>query len=104
MMADRLLQLDDVRHTNTPEAIATLFRRLGYTGVEDAQPIDIEDLQLSGRSMKAVEQAFLLADHKQGNDSLQVMLFQLQESEWEAPSIASNRMKAIATATGRVKP
>ncbi|MEB3233677.1 MAG: hypothetical protein VKJ64_21895 [Leptolyngbyaceae bacterium] len=58
-----------------------MFRRLGYTGVEGAQPIAIEDLQLSGRSMEAVEQAFLLADHEQGNESLQVMLFQLHENE-----------------------
>jgi len=97
-MPDRLLQLDDVRNTDNPEKIAALFQRLGYGGVGGAQPIAIEDLQLSDRSAEAVEAAFFIADHKEEDESLQVILFQLRSAEWDAPSIASSRMKAIATA------
>jgi len=97
-MPDRLLQLDDVRNTDNPEKIAALFQRLGYGGVGGAQPIAIEDLQLSDRSAEAIEAAFFIADHKEEDESLQVILFQLRSAEWDAPSIASSRMKAIATA------
>lgn len=48
VMLERLLQLDDLRNIDSPEKIASLFKRLGYNA--EAQPLDIEDLQLPSRS------------------------------------------------------
>jgi len=79
-MPDRLLQLDDVRNTDSPEKTAALFQQLGYGGVGGAQPIAIEDLQLLDRSAEAVEAAFFIADHEEGTESLQVILFQLRSA------------------------
>ncbi len=45
-MSERLLQLDDLRNIDSLEKIASLFKRLGYNA--EAQPLDIEDLQLPG--------------------------------------------------------
>jgi hypothetical protein len=57
-----------------------LFERLGYNA--EAQPLHVEDLQLTARSAETVDDAYLIAD--QGNGGLQVLLFQLQPEEWEA--------------------
>ncbi len=96
-MPSRLLQLDDLRYTNTPEKIASLFQKLGYNAA--ANQLAIEDLRLSERSMEAIWDAYLIAD--QGQGALQVMLFRLQEQEFSTPSIASNRMRAIAASLCR---
>lgn len=96
-MSERLLQLDDLRNIDSPEKIASLFKRLGYNA--EAQPLDIEDLQLPSSSANAIYDAYLIAD--QGNGGLQVLLFQLQPEQWSSPSVASTRMKAIASQIGR---
>ena len=96
-MGSRLLQLDDVRHTETPEKIAVLFQKLGYNA--SAQPLAVDDLELPGRSAEAIWNAYLIAD--QGKGALQVLLFQLQALEFSSPSIASSRMRAIAHSLGR---
>jgi type I restriction-modification system DNA methylase subunit len=96
-MSERLLQLDDLRNLNNPEKIAALFGRLGYSA--EAQSLNVEDLQLTARSTEAVYDAHLIAD--QGDGGLQVLLFQLQPEEWSSPSVASSRMKAIASQVGR---
>ena len=43
-MVERLLQLDDVRHTETPEKIAILFHKLGYNAI--ARQLAVDDLEL----------------------------------------------------------
>jgi type I restriction-modification system DNA methylase subunit len=96
-MPERSLQLDDLRDIGSPEKIASLFGKLGYTA--DAQPLDIDNLQLSARSTEAIYDAYMIAD--QGSGGLQVLLFQLQPDEWTSPSIASSRMRAIASQVGR---
>ncbi len=96
-MSERLLQLDDLRNIDSPEKIASLFKRLGYNA--EAQPLDIEALQLPSSSADAIYDAYLIAD--QGNGGLQVLLFQLQPDQWSSPSVASTRMKAIASHIGR---
>jgi type I restriction-modification system DNA methylase subunit len=96
-MPERLLQLDDLRSLTGPDRVASLFGRLGYNA--EAQPLNLEDLQLTFRSAEAVYDAHLIAD--QGDGGLQVLLFQLQPEEWSSPSVASSRMKAIASQVGR---
>ncbi|WP_287713101.1 MULTISPECIES: N-6 DNA methylase [unclassified Microcystis] len=96
-MPERLLQLDDLRSLTGPDRVASLFGRLGYNA--EAQPLNLEDLQLTFRSAEAVYDAHLIAD--QGDGGLQVLLFQLQPEEWSSPSVASGRMKAIASQVGR---
>lgn len=91
-MVSRLLQLDDVRHTETPEKIAFIFHKLGYNA--SAQPLAVDDLELPVKSAEAIWNAYLIAD--QGKGALQVLLFQLQAEEFSSPSIASSRMRAIA--------
>lgn len=95
-MPQRLLQLDDVRNTDAPEKVAKLFQTLGYSVPSTAQPLSIRDLELPTRSAEAVWNAYLIADHSKGANSLQVLLFHLNKSEWETPSTASNRMRSIA--------
>ncbi|MBD1858593.1 MULTISPECIES: Eco57I restriction-modification methylase domain-containing protein [Leptolyngbya] len=95
-MPERLLQLDDVRRMDNAPNVADVFRMLGYNVLQTAQPLSIKDLELPSRSAEAIWDAHLIADHRKGNDSLQVLLFQLQEQEWESVSVASNRMRAIA--------
>jgi len=96
-MPERLLRLDDLKTLTSPDGVASLFHRLGYDA--EAQPLNLEDLQLTSRSAEAVYDAYLIAD--QGNGGLQVLLFQLQPEEWSSPSVASSRMKAIASQVGR---
>lgn len=91
-MPGRLLQLDDVRCTDRPEKIATLFQKLGYNA--SAQPLAVDDLELPDKSAEATRDAFLIADQEMG--ALQVLLFQLQDKEWQSPSSASSRMRSIA--------
>ncbi|AFZ28319.1 hypothetical protein Cylst_6542 (plasmid) [Cylindrospermum stagnale PCC 7417] len=91
-MAERLLQLGDVRTINSPEKIAALFQKLGYNSA--AQLLNTEDLQLSSRSFEAIYHSYMIAN--QGNSELQVLLFHLKPEEWNSPSKASGRMKAIA--------
>lgn len=96
-MPERLLRLDDLKTLTSPDGVASLFHRLGYDA--EAQPLNLEDLQLTSRSAEAVYDAYLIAD--QGNGGLQVLLFQLQPEEWSSPSVASSRLKAIASQVGR---
>lgn len=91
-MAKRLLQLDDIKDIKEPNKIASLFQKLGYNA--SAQQLDVKDLELSPRSTEAIWKSYLIAN--QGKNELQVLLFQLHEQEFSSPSIASNRMRAIA--------
>ena len=91
-MSERLLQLDDLRTIDSPERIASIFRKLGY--VAEAQPLNIKDLQLSERNAEAISKTYLIAN--QGNVELQILLFQLAPNEWDSPSTTSTRMKVIA--------
>lgn len=59
IMPERSLQLDDLRDIGSPERIASLFQKLGYNA--DAQPLDIDDLQLSPRSAEAIYDAYMIA-------------------------------------------
>lgn len=96
-MSQRLLQLDDVRNTDSPDKVANLFQKLGYNATRSAQPLAVSDLELPDRSTEVIEDSYLIADHQKGATySLQVLLFQLKLQEWETPSTASNRMRAIA--------
>ncbi|MHC5817256.1 MAG: Eco57I restriction-modification methylase domain-containing protein, partial [Nostoc sp.] len=90
----RLLQLDDVRHIDNPQNVASLFQKIGYNA--SAQQLAIDDLELPARSAEAIWNAYMIADHQHGNESLQVLLFQLQENEWLSNSVASNRMRSLA--------
>jgi RNA polymerase primary sigma factor len=91
-MPEQYLTLDDIKNANSPEKIAALFQKLGYNA--NAQPLAVDDLELSARSAYAVDDAYLIAD--QGSGGLQVLLFQLQAKEFSSPSVAKSRMKAIA--------
>jgi adenine-specific DNA-methyltransferase len=93
-MAQRLLQLDDVRHIDSPQNVASLFQKIGYNA--SAQQLAVDDLELPTRSAEAIWNAYMIADHQHGNESLQVLLFQLQENEWLSNSVASNRMRSLA--------
>ncbi|MBW4617650.1 MAG: hypothetical protein KME21_31560 [Desmonostoc vinosum HA7617-LM4] len=92
-MKGRLLQLDDVRQIDNPHKVASLFQKIGYNA--SAQQLAIDDLELPARSAEAIWNAYMIADHQHGNESLQVLLFQLQDSEWHSPSVASNRMRSL---------
>lgn len=93
-MAERLLQLDDVRQIDSPQKVASLFQKIGYNA--SAQQLAIGDLELPARSAEAIWDAYMIADYQKGNESLQVLLFQLQENEWLSNSAASNRMRSLA--------
>ncbi|WP_138504393.1 Eco57I restriction-modification methylase domain-containing protein [Nostoc sp. PA-18-2419] len=93
-MAGRLLQLDDVRHIDSPQNVASLFQKIGYNA--SAQQLAIDDLELPSRSAEAIWNAYMIADHQHGSESLQVLLFQLHDSEWHSNSVASNRMRSLA--------
>lgn len=95
-MPERLLKLDDISTMNSAPNVADVFKKLGYNVLQTAQPLSVKDLDLPSRSAEAIWDAHLIADHQKGNDSLQVLLFQLHEQEWESISVASNRMRAIA--------
>ena len=91
MSSQRLLQLSDVRDTNSPDKVANLFQKLGYNSTRSAQPLAVRDLELPDRSSDVIEESYLIADHQKGAaNSLQVLLFQLHLNEWETPSTASN--------------
>ena len=90
------IPLDSVRNMETPDKIAQLFKDLGYNVVGEAQPLDAEALELPFRSQEALLDAYLIANHRKGNEWLQVLLLELQDDEWASPSIASGRMKSIA--------
>jgi len=96
-MAERLLTLDDVREINSPDRVAKLFSKLGYDA--SASPIEARDLELSDRNTQGISQAYLVANV--GNSELQILLFGLHEQEWVSPSVASNRMKSIASGLSR---
>jgi RNA polymerase primary sigma factor len=91
-MPEQYLTLDDIKNANSPEKIAALFQKLGYNA--NAQPLAVDDLELSARSVYAVNDVYLIADL--GNGGLQVLLFQLQAKEFSSPSVAQIRMRAIA--------
>lgn len=96
-MATRLLQLDDIRQIQNPDKIASLFQKLGYNACSDR--LDVKDLELPARSTEATKNAYLIAN--QGKSELQVLLFHLQPQEFSSPSVASNRMRSIATSLCR---
>ena len=100
-MAQRLLQLDDVRNTDNPDKVVGLFNKLGYKTFGTAQSLGIKDLELALNSEKAIEESYLIADHNKDSESLQVLLFQLSQEEWKTPGIAGNRMKSIAQGLSR---
>ena len=86
-----------ILHPLRNRTTANLFQKLGYNANSSAQQFDVDTLELPGRSAEVVEKSYLIADHqKSATHSLQVLLFQLQLKEWETPSTASNRMRAIA--------
>lgn len=94
-MPKRYLTLDDIKNANSPEKIAALFEKLGYNA--NAQPLAVDDLELSARTAYAVDDAYLIADQGSGGlHGLQVLLFQLQAKEFSSPSVAKSRMRAIA--------
>jgi adenine-specific DNA-methyltransferase len=92
-MATRLLQLDDLRQVQTPDKIASLFHKLGYNA--RSSELDVRDLELPARSTEAVWKSYLIAN--QGKNELQVLLFHLHPQEFSSPSVASNRMRSIAS-------
>ncbi|MUG92820.1 type II restriction endonuclease [Scytonema sp. UIC 10036] len=94
MAAERLLQLGDIRDIKNPEKIASLFRKIGYNTF--TQQLAVDELELPARSAEAVWNAYLIADHQKGSESLQVLLFQLQGDEWSSPGLAGNRMRSLA--------
>ena len=47
-MSKLYLQLDDLRTLNSPDNIATIFRRLGYNA--QSQLLDVSDLNISSRN------------------------------------------------------
>jgi adenine-specific DNA-methyltransferase len=96
-MPERLITVDDTRNLNNADNIASLFQQLAYKA--ELSLIDIEDLQLTPQSTAAIYDVHLIAD--QGEGGLQVLLFQLQPDEWDSPSRASSRMKAISSQIGR---
>jgi adenine-specific DNA-methyltransferase len=96
-MTQRMLKIDDLRDLTTPDKIAKIFQQLGYTA--SAELIDIKSLDLSPRSEEAIASGYLIADQNSGG--LQVILFELKASEWDSPSVASGRMKAIASQLGK---
>lgn len=99
MPNQRLLGIEDIRGLTKPEKIADLFRRLGYdTCCEEFAP---EDVGLSDRNSDAVERAYLIAQQENGDPDFKAILFQLRAGEWETPSTASSRMKAIANQLGQ---
>ncbi|KDR55390.1 Eco57I restriction-modification methylase domain-containing protein [Arthrospira platensis] len=99
MPNQRLLGIEDIRGLTGPEKIADLFRRLGYdTCCEEFDP---EDVDLSDRHAEAVDRAYLIAQQENGDPDFKVILFQLRGGEWETPSTASGRMKAIANQLGQ---
>ncbi|MBD2771405.1 Eco57I restriction-modification methylase domain-containing protein [Iningainema tapete] len=93
-MAERLLQLGDIRDIKSSERIALLFKKIGYNA--NAKQLAIDDLELPARSAEAIWNAYIIADHQKGSESLQVLLFQLHSHEWESPSVVSNRMRSLA--------
>ncbi|BAZ18381.1 hypothetical protein NIES4071_102660 (plasmid) [Calothrix sp. NIES-4071] len=93
-MATRLLQLDDICNINSADKIAFLFKKLGYNA--SSQQLAIDELDLPSRSAEAIWDAYMIADHRKGSESLQVLLFQLNYDEWQSPSTASNRMRSVA--------
>lgn len=93
-MAERLLQLGDIRDIKSSDRIALLFKKIGYNA--NAKQLAIDDLELPPRSAEAIWNAYIIADHRKGSESLQVLLFQLYSDEWESPSVVSNRMRSLA--------
>ncbi|MFB2976690.1 sigma-70 family RNA polymerase sigma factor [Microseira sp. BLCC-F43] len=91
-MQKRLLHLEDIQKTNSPEQVATLFQKLGYNA--SCQLLDIGDLQLPDRSAQAVNRVYLIAN--QGDRELQIFLFQLHPNEWISLAAVTHRMQAIA--------
>jgi RNA polymerase sigma factor (RpoD-like family) len=91
-MQKRLLHLEDIQKTNSPEQVATLFQKLGYNAI--CQLLDVGDLELPERSAQAVNRVYLIAN--QGDRELQVFLFQLHPNEWISLGAVTHRMQAIA--------
>jgi len=91
-MTARLLCLDDLQNSNSPESISYLFQKLGYHTC--CEPVSIEDLQLSPRSEESIHQVYLIAN--QGDSDLQIFLFQLYPNCWISDRDAISRMGAIA--------
>jgi len=91
-MPERLLHLNEIRDTDSPEQVASLFQRLGYNAT--CLSLNVEDLELPNRSQKAVHKVYLIAN--QGDAELQVFLFELYPLEWTSLGAVTHRMWAIA--------
>ncbi len=101
-MPERLLQLDDIPSMTNPAKVTEVFRKLGYKTL--GQSVDVDNLQLSSHSAEAIYDAHLIAEQKSQNRALpdlQVLLLTLRPEEWESASVASSRMKAIATSLAK---
>lgn len=88
------LTLEDIQALDSPESVADLFRLLNYTAI--VQPLAIERLELPTRSASAIEKGYLIADYRQENQSLQILLFEFNPDEFSTLSLAKNRMRMIA--------
>ncbi|NJN74643.1 MAG: sigma-70 family RNA polymerase sigma factor [Limnothrix sp. RL_2_0] len=84
-----ILSTQDLQNIDDSKDLQKIFLKLGY---EDAYgEIDVEDLELTDTQTSAVYRAYLIASYQ--NDSLQVILFELQ---WKEEHILRQRLQAIA--------
>ncbi|MEG4064958.1 Eco57I restriction-modification methylase domain-containing protein [Microcoleus sp. SVA1_A1] len=103
-MVERILQMDDINLAIDPARVMEIFRKLGYEIL--GQAIAIADLELSSQSTADIYEAHLIADQRSRNRALadlQVLLITLKPEVWESASVASGRMKAIATSLAKNK-
>ena len=75
----RGLTIEDIQQIDSPAGVAELFQKLGYQA--SAQQVDVRDLELSDRSTSQIEAVYLVAEHRQGVHSLQVLLFEIKFSQ-----------------------
>jgi len=97
--------MDDINGVTNPLKVTEIFRRLGYHTL--GQAIAIADLELSPQSTADIYEAHLIADQRSRNRALadlQVLLITLKPEVWESASVASGRIKAIATSLAKNKP
>jgi RNA polymerase primary sigma factor len=88
------LTIEDVRSSDSPQGIVELFQKLGYLAM--VQQIDVRDLELPDRCTSQIEAVYLIAEHRQGIQSLQILLFQLKPDKYRALSVAKDWLRAIA--------
>lgn len=87
-----VLELSHLNNITNSESIADLFKILGYDSCH--LPLDVEDLELSTRSVEKIKQVYLIAN--QGDKELQVILFELDENESFSDSNIITLMKNIS--------